>query len=90
MKKENLVVIDKNILKTLIRRANCFCALSRSNFFQEQAMQQKDFDALYLEYVEDLGIELPENICGFEALDILTEEDLDFYEVFDYDKGKND
>lgn len=92
MENKELVIIDKNILKSLIRRANCWCAIVNNEEVMDRiGFNTKEWDTLFLEYVEDCGgIGVPYEATGSDALDILTEFDLDFYEVLEYDKRKND
>ena len=90
MEKDKFVLINREALKNLIYRSHCWCALSNcSEIFGY--LDNGELDGIMLEYVENTGIGLPDNISGSEALGILAEWDIDcFHEVVEYDKRKND
>jgi hypothetical protein len=79
MEKKEFVVIDKKILLKLIARSHKWCAVYGYGAIDDLDMDE--LDALFLQYVKDTGIAVPEDISGYEAIKILSEWDLDFYEV---------
>jgi len=83
------VIIDKELLKNLIYRSHCYCAVVDSGIFAEADVKPKELDLIFLNYAVDSGVGLPDNVTGTEALDILSEWDMDFfYEVETYDNER--
>ena len=88
MEKKEFVVVDKNTLLNLISRAHKWCAIwGHSELLSE--LDDDELDAIFLEYAESSGLTSPSDFCGYEAIAVLSERDLDFYEVEKYDKREN-
>lgn len=81
--KKDLVIIEKEVLLNLISRAHKWCAVWGHSDLMG-AYNMDEIDAVFLEYAESTGLAFPEDVCGQEAIDILSEWDLDFYEVRTY------
>ena len=79
MEKKELVTVDKKILLKLIARSHKWCAVYGYGAIDDLDMDE--LDALFLQYAKDTGLAFPEDISGYEAIEILSEWDLDFYEV---------
>lgn len=86
------VIIDKELLKNLIYRSHCYGAVVNSDIFAEANVKPKELDSIFLDYALDHGVAIPDNATGTEALDYLSEWDIDFFfEVETYDnERKND
>ena len=79
MEKKELVTIDRKTLLKLIARSHKWCAIYGYGAIDNLDMDE--LDAIFLQYADDTGLAFPEDISGCEAIEILSEWDLDFYEV---------
>ena len=88
---KELVIIDKEILKGFIRKANCWDALINSAEAVDRIdFEAKDWDLLFLQYAEGRGASVPEQTSGARAISILADADMRYFEVIQYGKRKND
>lgn len=90
MEKKDFVLINREALKNIIRRSHCWCTIVQESEVLEE-IKPEDLDAMMLRYADGTGLAFPEGVSGSEALDILSEWDIDvFHEVLEYDKREND
>ena len=75
--KREYVLIEKDVLKSFIKKANCWDAIVQSAEAMERIdFDAKDWDLLFIEYANGRGVAIPENSTGTCALSLLTDIDL--------------
>lgn len=77
MDKKEFILIEKDVLKSFIKKANCWDAMVRnSKATKKFSFKTCDWNLIFIKYAEDRGISKQNLKNGITALNLLTDIDL--------------